>query len=69
VPKYAIIHPREQRADDILAEGDDLELWFTQGWAVLSDSDGVCLAIPSGQGAHIQRVDVDNDQEPAPQEG
>ena len=64
MPRYAVIHPREQRADDILVEGDDLELWFTQGWAVLSDTDGICLAVPSGQGAHIQRVD--DDQEPAP---
>lgn len=67
MPKYAVIHPREQRSDDILVEGDALELWFTAGWAVLSDTTGVCLAIPSGQGAHIQRVD--DDQEPAPQEG
>jgi hypothetical protein len=65
VPKYAVIHPRDQHKDDVLIEGDDLELWFTAGWAVLSDSTGPCLAIPCGQGAHIQRVD---EQEPAPQE-
>lgn len=67
MPNYAVIHPREQHKDDILVEGDDLELQFTAGWAVFSDSTGPCLAIPCGQGAHIQRVD--DPAEPAPQEG
>lgn len=65
MPRYLIVHPRDQKRDDVLVEGEDLELFFTAGWAVLSDTDGICLAIPSGQGASIQRVDV---QEPAPQE-
>ncbi|MFF9624270.1 hypothetical protein [Streptomyces griseosporeus] len=66
MPRYLIVHPRDQRRDDVLVEGSDLELFFTAGWAVLSDTGGVCLAIPSGQGASIQRVD--EEQEPAPQE-
>jgi hypothetical protein len=67
VPRYLIVHPRDQKRDDVLVEGDDLGLRFEAGWAVLSDEHGVCLAIPSGQGASIQRVD--DTQEPAPQEG
>lgn len=67
MPAYAVIHPREQHRDDLLVDGDDLTLTFTAGWAVLSDSNGPCLAIPCGQGAHIQRVD--EPEEPAPQEG
>lgn len=67
MPKFLIVHPREQRRDDALVEGDDLALRFEGGWAVLSDGQGVCLAIPSGQGASIQRVDDPQDHEPAPQ--
>ncbi|MFG2352592.1 hypothetical protein [Streptomyces sp. NPDC048521] len=66
MPRYLIVHPRDQKRDDVLVEGDDLELFFTAGWAVISDTNGVCLAIPSGQGASIQRVG--GEQEPAPQE-
>lgn len=64
MPRFLIVHPRDQRADDILIESPDLELTFQHGWAVLVDSQGPCLAIPGGQGATIQRVD---EQEPAPQ--
>ncbi|NED75395.1 hypothetical protein G3I51_24335 [Streptomyces sp. SID9944] len=67
MPAYLIIHPREQRKDDILIQGDDLTLTFTAGWAVITDTHGPCLAIPAGQGAHIQRVD--DTQEPAPGPG
>lgn len=66
MPKYLIVHPREQRRDDALIEADDLTLRFEAGWAILSDTHGICLAIPSGQGASIQRVD--EPQEPAPEE-
>lgn len=54
---YLIVHPREQRKDDILIEDDHLTLSFEAGWAILGDGKGTCLAIPSGQGASIQRVD------------
>lgn len=64
MPAYLIIHPREQQRDDLRIEADDLTLHFEAGWAVLADSRGVCLAIPSGQGASIQR-----DDEPAPEAG
>lgn len=57
MPAYLIVHPRDQRRDDVLVEDDDLTLTFQAGWAVLVDSKGVCLAIPSEQGASIQRVD------------
>ncbi|CAL9650111.1 hypothetical protein [Streptomyces sp. enrichment culture] len=69
MPAYLIIHPREQRKDDALIEGDDLRLAVADGWAVFIDQHGICLAIPAGLGAQIQRVDEQQepDQEPAPQ--
>lgn len=57
MPAYLVIHSRGQKRDDVLIEGDDVTLAFAAGWAILSDSHGPCLAIPSGQGASIQRVD------------
>lgn len=65
MPAYLIRHPAEHRREDILVEDPDLTLHFEGGWAVLTDAHGVCFAVPCGQGAHIQRVD--KDQEPAPQ--
>ena len=67
MPAYLVIHPRDQKRDDLLIEDPALTLSFEAGWAVLADSKGVCFAIPSGQGASIQRVD--EEQELAPQEG
>lgn len=64
MPRFLVVHPRDQRADDILIESPDLRLGFESGWAVLSDGQGPCLAIPAGQGATIQRVD---EEELAPQ--
>lgn len=57
MPAYVVIHPHNQKRDDVLIEGDDITLTFQGGWAILSDSSGPCLAVPSGQGASIQRVD------------
>ncbi|MFI1485772.1 hypothetical protein [Streptomyces sp. NPDC020747] len=57
MPAYLVIHPRGQKKDDVLLEADDLTLVIHDGWAIFSDSHGVCLAVPSGQGASIQRVD------------
>lgn len=54
---YLVIHPRGQKRDDVLIEGDDITLGIQGSWAVLSDSNGICIAVPSGQGASIQRVD------------
>ena len=65
MPAYLITHPRDQKLDDLVIEDPTLTLRFEAGWAILSDDHGVCLAIPSGQGASIQRVDV---EEPAPRE-
>lgn len=59
MPRYLVVHSQGQKRDDVLIEGDDVTLDFRDGWAVLSDSNGTCLAIPSGQGASIQRVDED----------
>lgn len=54
---YLIVHPREQRKDDAVIQDDNLTLTIQGSWAVLSDREGICLAIPSGQGASIQRID------------
>ncbi|MGA4867577.1 hypothetical protein ACPB9J_33630 [Streptomyces lavendulocolor] len=66
MPAYLIRHPAQHSREDILIQDDTLTLTFDAGWAILSDTHGVCLAIPSGQGAHIQRVDDTQDHEPAP---
>jgi hypothetical protein len=66
VPRFLIVHPRDQKRDDVLIEDPALTLRFEAGWAILADADGICLAVPSGQGASIQRVDEEH--EPAPQE-
>ncbi|WP_458089489.1 hypothetical protein [Streptomyces malaysiensis] len=65
MPAYLIVHPRDQRREDVLIEDDDLSLSFQAGWAVLTDSQGVCLAIPSGQGASIQRVEEAGELKPS----
>ncbi|WP_372344736.1 hypothetical protein [Streptomyces sp. KL116D] len=57
MPRYLVVHTQGQKRDDILIEGDDVTLEIRGSWAVLADSDGIALAIPSGQGASIQRVD------------
>ncbi|MFI8206885.1 hypothetical protein [Streptomyces sp. NPDC085937] len=60
---YLITHPRDQKLDNLVIEDPALTLRFEAGWAILADEQGVCLAISSGQGASIQRVD---EEEPAP---
>lgn len=70
VPAYLIVHPREQRREDVHIEGDDLTLTVTDGWVVFSDRAGICLAIPAGLGAQVQRVDepqAPDHPKPAPQ--
>ena len=67
MPAYLIVHPLDQRRDDLLIEDDDLTLKFEAGWAILADGEGICLAIPSGQGASIQRVDGEVEPGDAPQ--
>ncbi|MFJ3984431.1 hypothetical protein [Streptomyces fungicidicus] len=70
MPAYLIVHPREQRRDDILLEDDPLTVEFTGGWAIFRDGDGFCTAIPAALGARIERVDAPqapDHPEPAPQ--
>lgn len=62
--RYLICHPIGQQREDMLLEDDTLTLEFIGDWAIFSDASGTCLAIPAAQGAHIQRVD--EDQEPQP---
>lgn len=55
--RYLIVHPAGQKREDMFLEDEHLTLDFVGDWAVFSDADGICLAIPAGQGAHIQRID------------
>lgn len=64
MPAYLIVHPREQRREDVHIEDPHLTLTVTDGWAVFTDQDGICLAIPAGLGAQIQRVDEPQDTDP-----
>ncbi|WP_055693382.1 hypothetical protein [Streptomyces prasinopilosus] len=57
MPAYLVIHSREQQRDDLRLSDPDLALRFEAGWAIFSDAQGDCLAIPAGQGASIQRDD------------
>jgi hypothetical protein len=54
--RYAIVYPKGQ-GDDVLAEEEHLELTIVDGWAVLNDQHGACLAVPSHAGATITRID------------
>lgn len=70
MPAYLICHPAGQKREDMLLEDPLLTLDLTKGWAIFRDSKGICLALPSELGAHIQRVDPEQepeDQQPAPQ--
>lgn len=67
MPRYLIRNPAGKQREDALLEDPVLTLRFEGGWAVFEDADGICLAIPAGQGAHIERVD--GPAEPAPQPG
>lgn len=57
MPAYLIRHPAGKQREDALLEDPALTPRFEGGWAVFEDGDGICLAIPAGQGAHIERVD------------
>lgn len=67
MPAYLIQHPASQRREDVLIDDPHLTLTIEAGWAVFRDSEGICFAIPSGQGAHIQRVEDQQEAQPAPQ--
>lgn len=66
MPAFPIRHPGKT-SDDLLVEDPALTLAFVNGWAVFTDTAGICLAIPGEAGAHIERVDEPQDHEPAPQ--
>jgi hypothetical protein len=57
VPRYLITHPKGQQGDDILIEDPDLTLAIQGSWAILSDPQGVCLAVSAHAGATITRID------------
>lgn len=61
--RYLVTHPKGKQSEDILVEDDQLTLTFNDGWAVLSDPAGPCLAIPSHAGATITRIDDDPEDE------
>lgn len=57
MPRYLITHPKGQHGEDILVEDPDLKLTIQGDWAILSDPNGPCLALPSHAGATITRID------------
>ncbi|MCX4849840.1 hypothetical protein [Streptomyces sp. NBC_00893] len=63
MPRYLITYPKGQ-GEDILVDDEHLELSLAQGWAVLDDQHGVCLAVPSHAGATITRIDEPDDEQP-----
>lgn len=62
--RYLICHPAKQAREDVLLEDEQLTLTFEGGWAIFTDPGGICFAVPSGQGAHIQRLDEPQDKAP-----
>lgn len=67
MPAFLIRYPKGQ-GEDILADDDPLHLEIRDGWAVLIDHAGVCIAIPSGSGATITRIDPDQPEDQQPEE-
>jgi hypothetical protein len=65
VPAYLISHSAGQRGD-VLVEDPALTLQIRDGWAILTDEQGIALALPTEHVACIQRVDEPQDPEPAP---
>jgi hypothetical protein len=57
VPRYLITHPKGQAGEDILVEDPDLTLTIHGAWAVLTDPNGACVAVPAHAGATITRID------------
>lgn len=64
MPAYLVSHAKGQRGDALI-EDPDLTLDIRDGWAVLTDAQGIAYAVPTEQVASIQRVD--QAQESAPQ--
>lgn len=48
MPAYLVIHPRDQRRDDMLIEDDNLTLTFQAGWP--SSATATASASPSPAG-------------------
>lgn len=65
MPAYLIQHAAGQRGD-MLIEDPTLTLNIRDGWAVLTDDQGIAVALPTEHVACITRVDEPQDQEPAP---
>jgi hypothetical protein len=61
VPAYLIRYPQGERSEDTLVEDQSLTLNFEHGWAVFSDANGFCLAVPCSKGASIERFDDRSD--------
>ncbi|MFD8577385.1 hypothetical protein ACFV1H_18880 [Streptomyces virginiae] len=57
MPRYLITHPKGQAGEDILVEDPDLTLTIHGTWAVLTDPNGACVAVPAHAGATITRID------------
>ena len=61
MPAFLIRYPKGQ-GEDVLVEDPALVVEFTDGWAVLADEAGTCIAIPAQAGGTITRIDPPEDQ-------
>lgn len=62
--RYLIAHPKGKGGEDILVEDPTLTLAIHDGWAVLADQHGPCIAVPAHTGATITRIDEPQDEQP-----
>ncbi|WP_338683923.1 hypothetical protein QD712_25780 [Streptomyces acidiscabies] len=60
MPAYRILRLNEHR-DELIIQGDDLKLTFADGWAILTDSNGIAYAVPDAQKTSIERIDPQPD--------
>ncbi|MFE4857368.1 hypothetical protein [Streptomyces sp. NPDC056670] len=56
MPAYVISQPG-QSGEEVVIEDQQLTVDFQSGWALFSDDNGLCFALPDDLGATIQRVD------------
>ncbi|MET7924736.1 hypothetical protein ABZT43_12220 [Streptomyces sp. NPDC005349] len=66
MPAYLIQHAAGQRGDMLIE--DALSLEIRDGWAIVTDGQGIAVAMPTEHVACITRVDEPQDQEPEPAE-
>lgn len=56
---YHVLFP-DRPGDSMAVDGDDLTLTTNGSWALITDTNGIALAIAAGPGITIQRIDPDD---------